>query len=78
MFNLRFLVDKFRNPTALNIVEQQILISYDEEFLVDLFQRSIVVLDKTAAGKGVLFRIAGPREDIAHLKELAVPKVSNL
>ena len=78
MFNLTFLADKFRQPINQNIIEQEILISSDEEFLVDLFQRSIVVLDKTAAGKGVLFRIAGPREDIAHLKELAVPKVSNL
>lgn len=70
MFNLTFLADKFRQPINQNIIEQEILISSDEEFLVDLFQRSIVVLNKTVENNGMLFRISGPREDISRLKKL--------
>jgi len=70
VFNLTFLADKFRQPINQNIIEQEILISSDEEFLVDLFQRSIVVLNKTVENNGMLFRISGPREDISRLKKL--------
>jgi len=71
VLNFSFFTNKFRHPLVEDVIEREILISYEEDFLVDLFQRSIVVLGESAEDGGMLFRVMGPRGVVERLKELA-------